>query len=267
MVENAWQLDLSSKSIKKTQKYGIVNKIIPPCDNKICIEIGAETGVVTYFLRKNKGGRWLAGTLDNKWRDISLQLLNEDVVTINPESVDFPDSALDIVLVSRPEHIENDSKFFREVYRVLKEGGDIFILTPHRNPVLFLNWIKEKVGLTMEQYDHYRPGYGIKEIQKMLERIGFKIFKSGSYCRFFSETIELILNAVYTFINKKKAKQEGKYGRLEISYRPVSQEDVTRDKSILKSYKYIFPILKWVSKLDFLLFFTPGYVMYMHGRK
>ena len=267
MNKNAWQLDLSSKSIKKTQKYGIVNKIIPPCDNKACIEIGAETGVVTDFLRKNKGGRWLAGTLDNKWHDISLQLLNEDVVTVNPENVDFPDATFDIVLVSRPEHIENDAKFFREVRRILKNGGDIFILTPHKNPVLFLNWVKEKVGLTMEQYDHYRPGYGVKETQKMLEKIGFNILRSGSYCRFFSETIELILNAVYAFMNKKKAKLEGKQGKLEVSYRPVSQEDVKRDKSILKMYKYIFPILKCISKLDFFLFFTPGYVMYMQGRK
>ena len=267
MNKDPWQVDLSSKSIKKTQKYNIVNKIIPPCDNKVCIEIGAETGVVTDFLRRNKGGRWVAGTLDNKWRDISLQLLNEDVVTINPESVDFKDSTFDIVLVSRPEHIENDARFFREVHRILKKSGDIFILTPHRNPVLFLNWVKEKVGLTMEQYDHYRPGYGIKETQKMLERIGFKILKSGSYCRLISETIELTLNAVYTFMNKKKAKLEGKHSMIEVSYRPASLEDVNRDKSILKVYKYIFPILKCISKLDFFLFFTPGYVMYMQGRK
>ena len=267
MKNDAWQLDLSSKSIKKTQKYDIVNKIIPECQGKVCIEIGAETGVVTDYLRKNKGGRWIAGVLEDKWRDISLQLLGSDVVTVNTKTIDYNDSTFNIVLVSRPEHIENDIIFFKEVKRILKKDGHLFILSPHKHPVLFLNWVKERVGLDMEQYDHYRPGYNINETKHLLDEIGFRIIKAGSYCRFFSESIELTLNAAYTYMNKRKAKKDGRKGSLDVNYRPVSLDDVKRDKSMLKMYKYVFPVLKGISKLDIILFFSPGYVMYMHGVK
>ena len=263
----SWQTDLSSKSVKKLQKYKIVDKIIPDCAGKLCLEIGAETGVVTDYLRRRKGGKWIAGALEDRWREASLELLKEDVVTIDPEAVKFGDSTFDIVLVSRPEHIKDDVKLFGEVFRILKKGGDIFLLSPHKSPALFLNWVKERVGLTLEQYDHYRPGYSLKEARDKLQKTGFKILKSGSYCRFFSEIIELTLNAVYAFKDRKKAAGEKEKAGPELSYRPVSEQDITRDKLLFRLYRVVFPVFNLLSKLDYFLFFTQGYVMYTRGRK
>lgn len=262
-----WQTDLSSKSVKKLQKFKTVEKIIPDCEGKLCMEIGAEKGVVNYYLRKHKKGRWIAAALGDKWRDISLQLLRDNVVKIDPKALEFEDSTFDIVLVSRPEHIQDDSILFAEVFRILKKGGYIFILSPHKSRTLFLNWVKEKVGLTLEQYDHYRPGYSIEEAQEELEAVGFKIVRAGSYCRFFSELIELTLNAVYAFKNRKKAASAGKDEHIEPSYRPTSEQDIVQDKLLFKLYEIIFPLLNLLSKLDYLLFFTKGYVMYMQAEK
>ena len=255
-----WQVDLSSKSIKKTQKYRILGRIMPRSDNSTkCMEIGAETGVVTNYLRQKKGGRWIAGVLAEKWYDISLQLLEKDVQRINPSRIDFPDSTFDIVLASRPEHIFDDIGFFKEVNRILKTSGRIFILTPHNEPELFLNRLKEKVGLTLEQYDHYRPGYGTCEMQDKLREAGFMIEKGGSYCKFFSELIELLLNAGYSFISRRKMRN--------ISYRPSTQEEVSRNKLGYMVYSWIFPFLRVISFFDYLLPFTKGYVLYMQAKK
>lgn len=143
----------------------------------------------------------------------------------------------------------------------------LFVLTPHKSPTLFLNRVKEKVGLTLEQYDHYRPGYSVKEAALKLEKAGFQVIDSGSYCRFFSETIELILNAVYALKNRKEEASSGNKGRLIPSYRPTSAQDIIKDKFLFKLYSMVFPFLKLFSKLDCLLFWSKGYVMYMQAEK
>ncbi|GAI74614.1 unnamed protein product, partial [marine sediment metagenome] len=66
LSKKAWQTELSSKSIKKREKYRILDFLISDCRGKYCMEIGAETGVVTDYLKKNKGGRWIAGTLKGR---------------------------------------------------------------------------------------------------------------------------------------------------------------------------------------------------------
>ena len=231
------------------------------------MEIGSEKGVVTHYLREHKNGRWIAGTLDEQWRKSSLEFLKKDVVKIDPESICYEESVFDLILVSRPEHIKNDLVLFSEVFRVLKKGGMLFILTPHKSPMLFLNWVKEKVGLTLEQYDHYRPGYSVEEAELKLKKSGFQVIDSGSYCRFFSETIELILNAVYALKNRKGEANSENKDRLKPSYRPTSAQDIINDKFLFKLYAMIFPFLKLLSKLDHILFFSKGYVMYMQAEK
>ena len=258
MREN-WQVELSSKSLKKTRKYGILGRIMPCSDRLICMEAGAETGVITDYLRREKGGRWIAGVLAERWYGVSQELLKEDVYEINPSRIGFPDSTFDIVLASRPEHIFDDIRFFAEVHRVLKLSGRIFILTPHNEPELFLNRLKEKIGLTLEQYDHYRPGYGTSEMEDKLRKAGFVVERSGSYCKFFTELIELLLNAGYSFMGKRKEKS--------LSYRPETKEEIGKNKLGYMVYSWIYPFLRIISLLDYLLPFTKGYVLYMQAKK
>ncbi len=267
LSKESWQTELSSKSIKKRQKYRILDILLPDCRDKFCLEIGAETGVVTDYLKKNKGGRWIAGVLSKKWYDICLRFTKGDAAQINPELIDFKDSIFDIVLTSRPEHIKDDDKFFGEVYRILKTQGEFFILTPHVHRGLFLNSLKEKVGLTLERYDHHRPGYDGEALQGKLERIGFEIVKKGSYCRLFSEFIELMINASYAYFSQRKTKVQKGEEPIDSSYRPGSQEDITQNKLSFKLYSFIFPLFLAISKLDYLLLSTQGYVLYLQVRK
>jgi len=267
-MQKNWQVELSSKSIKKREKYRMLDILIPDCQSKSCIEIGAETGVVTDYLRKNKNGRWIAGALSKKWYNICLQFIKKDVAKINPELIDFKDSTFDIILASRPEHIEDDDKFFQEVYRILKHKGEFFILTPHIHSSLFLNSLKERIGLTLERYDHYRPGYNAEALKNKLEQIGFKVIKQGSYCRLFSELIELTINASYAYLSGRKTKtQNKKKETTNFSYRPASEEDIGKNRLLFTAYSLIFPVLLAISKLDYLLFSTQGYVLYMQAKK
>lgn len=108
-----WQSELSGSSLKKQQKYKILELITPDCSEKKCLEIGAETGVVTDFLKRSKGGLWIAGALEQRWVDESRALLGKDVVLIDPREIDYENESFDLVLASRPEHIEDDKLFFQ----------------------------------------------------------------------------------------------------------------------------------------------------------
>jgi len=119
------------------------------------------------------------------------------------------------------------------------------------------DFFEKRSGLELKDHDIVVP----------LEKIGFKILKSGSYCRFFSEIIELTLNAVYAFKDRKKAAGEKEKAGPELSYRPISEQDITQDKLLFRLYRVVFPVFNLLSKLDYFLFFTQGYVMYTRGRK
>jgi len=257
--QEVWHLKLASKSIKKLQKLKTLSSIIPDCVGKNCIEIGAEKGIVTYFLRNEKKGRWFAGIIDHKYVPISKELLVEDVVAINPEKLQFEDSTFDIILASRPEHIAKDELFFKEILRILKDDGQLYVISPHTGKGMFLNNLKNIVGLTMEQYGHFREGYSLAELDKILSQIGFETFLKGSYSKIFSESIELFLNALYSFAKKKKHKSS--------SYRPTTEAEFKETGFIFNLYKIAFPVLLFIASLDIILPFTRGYVLYLGARK
>lgn len=256
--EKPWHLKLSSKSIKKLTKLETLKKVIPDCNGKLCIEIGAEKGAVTYFLRQEKGGKWFSGILDHKFAPIAKELLGHDVIHIDPRKICFGDKSFDLVLASRPEHVDDDETFFKEISRILKDDGELWIISPRIGRGMFLNNLKNLTGLTMEKYGHYREGYEIDKLKVFLQKSGFKTASTGSFSRFFSESIELALNAVYAFVNK---------GKVESSYRPTTEQELEESGSMFKVYNLVFPILRFISSLDALIPFTRGYVLYLKAYK
>jgi SAM-dependent methyltransferase len=191
-------------------------------------------------------------------------LLGKNVALINPTKIDFEDESFDLIVASRPEHIDDDRLFFTDTFRVIRPGGMLVVTSPHDERLLVLNDVKERIGLTMEQYDHYRRGYSGAMLRERLSQAGFDDIHVGSYCRFFSEFIEMSLNAAYVFVNKGKAR--GRSLR-DLSYRPTSRKDMQSNKVMFALYKMAHPVLFLISRLDKLLFFTNGYVIFATARR
>jgi len=101
----------------------------------------------------------------------------------------FPDNYFDkIVCTEVLEHIEEDEKAIKELYRVLKPGGTIAITVPNKNyPLLWdpLNKIRETLGL-----GHFNPMSGFwggiwakdhkrlylpQDLKNLVERAGFHV--------------------------------------------------------------------------------------------
>lgn len=71
------------------------------------------------------------------------------------------------------EHVKSDSKFIKEIYRILKKGGKIFIFNlPRRYSIveLFLENFYKSLSFHKRRYME-------REIKGMFERIGFKNIK------------------------------------------------------------------------------------------
>jgi SAM-dependent methyltransferase len=90
--------------------------------------------------------------------------------------IELPDSALDIIICYHIlEHIEDDKKAMKELYRILKKGGHCFIQTPFREGETYENEaIKspEDRAKHFGQADHVRV-YSVSGLQDRLAQCGF----------------------------------------------------------------------------------------------
>ena len=72
------------------------------------------------------------------WEYTGLDVLpgpNVDVVTSDPYRYPFDDSAFDVIVSGQTlEHVEDTHKFMREVGRLVKPGGLVYISVPHDVP-------------------------------------------------------------------------------------------------------------------------------------
>lgn len=92
-----------------------------------------------------------------------------------------------VVLGEVAEHLPNDAKGLREVYRVTKKGGTLVATVPNHNYPLFwdpVNWVMERIakkhvkngffaGLWFNHIRLYKP----KEIRRVVKKAGYSVEK------------------------------------------------------------------------------------------
>lgn len=126
----------------------------------------------------------------------------------------LPNSIFDKIIASYCiEHIKDDKTAIREIYRIMKEDGVGLIEVPYNSEL----WsIKDEIGGHFRRYD--------EEFVGMLEDLGFKILKRklhGGGLLFY----------YWTMRNKLSSTEEGMY---------------TPNKTYLRIYIYICPIINWL---------------------
>ncbi len=259
--EEPWQLSVSKRSLKKMEKVRVLTGYAGGQGR--FLEVGCDKGVVGYYLRK-KGGWWVSVDADRQNVRDTMALLKENVVMVDEGVSAFGAGVFDrIFCVDFLEHIEDDEACLRHLREALKDDGELLVTVPHWDAGMPLNRWAYRLGFKKEFYGHVRDGYSESGLREKLEKTGFEPFESRSFCRFFTEGIELMLNYVYQFVLKKKAIHEGIKGNIA----PRTKEDVSRHRLSMTLYRCLFPFLKIVSLLDRLIPKSRGYILLIRARK
>lgn len=263
MSEEAWQLRLVKKSIKKRDKLRLLEKTIPINSERKALDLGCAQGTLGYFAR-SKGGFWVHADEDLASLRTAKSVLESGLIQLKGEHLPFKDGAFDLVLcLDYLEHVNGDDRTLAEISRVLKAAGDFIAVTPHTGKFFLFHKLRSALGLRLEHFGHKREGYSYPELEAKLSRAGLRANRKTTYSRFFSEFFELVLNFLYVKLLARGTSARRRDGHI----RPSSREEFEAQKKSFALYSLLYPLVWMVSRLDSLLFFQKGYSLMIWARK
>lgn len=214
---------------------GFINdEIARYTDEAVGIDLNADS---IDFAKKNMRGKYLVSD-----------------VTQTP----FPENHFDkIISCAVLEHIKKPETMIEEIYRITKKRGHLIIAVPCSSGILngtFLN----KCGhdeLIGGEY-HFKDGFYYWELNKILERAGFKVQKK-KYFNFLLLELILELSKFYSFKIKK------------IRYRSQTDLYPIQQSIIFKVYSFFSPLFYHLVMIEdiFLARFLRGHALIIDAIK
>ena len=263
MKDQPWQLQIFDKSIKKKEKLKYIDKHLEIEPSYVVLDLGCAQGILSYFLRQ-KGGHWVSADLDFENLKTSQNLLKTNLIQLEPGILPFKTGSFDMVVsLDYLEHLEDDDLCLAEIHRVLKQDGKLVMATPHTGRLFLIHKLRPLLGLKLEFYGHKREGYSTKKLTEKLETHRFHVEKKLTFSQFFSEFIELIINALYRKLFVKKKTPSLRDGQI----RPTTEAEFNAKRKTFKLYSFVYPAVWLCSKLDKLLFFQRGYSLLVWATK
>jgi len=254
-----WHLKLFKKSLLKQDKLKAISSFLDIVDDRRCLDIGGDNGVISYYLRR-EGGQWWSADLEDEAVDSIRSLVKERVFKIADGKIPFEDNFFDmVVIVDFLEHIPGEREFIDELWRVLGEEGTLIINVPYVKRFSLLRGIRNVLGLTDEKHGHLRPGYTFNSLNALLKD-RFEVERYKTYSGFFAELTDTLIAFAYENIGKGKNKKSKK-GVL------IDEDAFRKNKKTFKLYSLIYPIIWLVSRLDYLLFFLKGYKLILKAKR
>lgn len=157
-----------------------------PAGAKI-LDAGAGETPYKKFFNKHK---YLA--VDTKWGDSDWDYSNLDLIA-DLTKLPLKDETFDAVLCTQVlEHLQEPEKVLRELWRVLKKGGIIYLSTPQ-------GW-----GVHQAPHDYYR--YTCYGLQYLLEKVGFKIIyikPAGGYFKYLANRLTIFPKMMFWKIKNR----------------------------------------------------------------
>lgn len=246
-----WPILLYRKSVLKQRKVKEITALLGPTEGLHCLDVGGDNGVVSYLLRR-RGGEWKSADLDERAVRAIRELVRDGVFQIDGQKSCFRDDEFDrVIIVDFLEHIQTDSEFAKELFRIIKPGGELILNVPYVKDSL-LRKFRHALGETDEKHGHVRPGYTLDGLKDLLQG-GFTIVSSRTYSKFFSESIDTLVSFAYGRL--KKGEAASSKGLI------VTGQDLIRNRKIFRFYSLTYPLLWVIARLDGLLFWTSGYML------
>lgn len=180
------------------------------------LDIGSYDGVMSCHLKKLVPGL-----------DITVVDIDEDGLKLarakglkalkaSALQLPIPDNTVDAVLcLDLIEHIVDDSGIIREIARVLKSNGMLFLTTPMQNGVSFPFVGKERNDTLNKQWGHVRMGYSLEELERLLQDHNLKIDRKTTYFNFLTRFAYWVC-----YLSKSRIRGRKQFFRLVVRLEP-----------------------------------------------
>ena len=166
-----------------------VLKAIGPVEGQDCLEIGADSGMISYYLRKH-GGEWTTIATSAKAADDVRAVCAGEVHVIKEATLPFRKKVFDtVVIFDFLERIPSDGSFVEECHRILKPDGRLIVHTPRIKAWTPIHGIRRMLGVSGEALGLARQGYTETMLFNLLKD-GFDVHNMHSYSRFFMELVD-----------------------------------------------------------------------------
>jgi SAM-dependent methyltransferase len=254
-----------NRSLKKKMKVRALKKYLGEAPDRKCLLItcGDNNGAINHHLGRS-GGDWQWAEFEGETRAEMEQLLGAPVHILDKETcrLPFADSAFDLLVsIDVHEHLRKPELLAAEFFRVLKPGGRAVVTTPNGNERKLVVRMKRWSGMDNLEYGHVRTGFDIPDLEALLAAAGLRPVRSGSYAKFFTESLELLLN--WTYVKVLNRRRQGPGGGIS----PSSLKKLESVKKSYRLYAFLYPFFWLFSRLDGLLFFSRGYAVIVEARK
>lgn len=225
-----------NKNLPWKMKLQEIIKLLGHVEDESCLEIGANNGAVSHYLRR-RGGNWHTVVTDEKAKEMVVSVVPENVHLMKEDALPFKKQMFDVVIiVDLLEVAQSDSDFIEECHRVLKPEGRLIICAARAKSFSFINTLRRMLDLTTGLGSIY-AGYSEPEMFTLLKH-GFDVHTVRTFSRFCVEFVDSFVRFMV---------------------RGVDLRDSNADRRLLRFYSVanIFYVLAF--QLDLLLLFSKGH--------
>lgn len=252
-------LALFNRSPIKQQKWCTITQLLPAqseLQDKECLDLGSDNGVISLLLRKY-GGRWSSADIEERTVTMITQLVGERVFLVDKLGENLTSNSFDlIVIVDMLEHLESDQAFVRNVARALRPGGSLIVNVPNPVPGIWRRF-RFMLGQTDLAHGHLRPGYSLHELRELIGP-ELPLEYHLSYSKLFSELCDTIVTFGMDLVKGGKSGEKG---------RVIDAGAVSKQRKLFLIYSLLYPFLKFAVWCDRLLFWQPGNMLIARFRK
>jgi len=235
--EAAEQGRIFKKSLPLQIKMHETLRSLGSTEGEVCLDIGADNGMMSYHLRK-RGGAWDSVVTSAGSAAAVREVVKDHVHVLEQRELPFKEKTFDaVVILGHLEDLAADDAFIEECHRVLKTDGRLVLNVSHAKDFSLINFLRTVLGLTPEKLGMVRPGYSESDLFRILKN-GFNVHHMRSHSRFFVAFTDTMAQFL---LGRARRAGEG------------------TEKKRLATYS-LFSVLYWLSfQLDMLLFFTRGH--------
>ena len=107
-------LKLYQKSILKKAKHDAISRYLPDPQGKVCLDVGADNGVLSYLFRQ-RGGNWHSADLDGTIVESIRKYGGRQCIPFCGRTTEFAEETFDtVVIIDFLEHIDKGTQPYHE---------------------------------------------------------------------------------------------------------------------------------------------------------